>query len=130
MKYKEFSKCLNLYKKGQEMISDLYDIGFDLMEGKYNFSEIIEGQLELTLKSNYDDEGLDWVMWFIWENKYGKKDWNDLKNPEEKIPLGHGAFTKKEKPIFYSMKSTWERLEKKHKLNKNGKTDNSKSSES
>jgi hypothetical protein len=40
MEYKIFLEAITEYRKGLNMISDLYSIGFDFMEGKYKFSEI------------------------------------------------------------------------------------------
>ena len=34
MKYKTFLKAITEYRKGLDMVSDLYYIGFDFMEGK------------------------------------------------------------------------------------------------
>jgi hypothetical protein len=55
------------------MISDLHSLGFDLMEGKYQLSDILYEQLQNSIRSIYGDEGLDWVEWFIFENDYGDK---------------------------------------------------------
>jgi hypothetical protein len=40
MKYKEFKNIIETYRNGMTMISELYDLGFDLMEGKFKLSEI------------------------------------------------------------------------------------------
>ncbi len=79
------------------------------------------------LKSHYDEEGIDWVNWFIFENDFGEKDWSKYKtfkkSNEEIFRSIAGA--EKEKfgardadgnPIFYSIESTWEYLEKHHRL--------------
>jgi hypothetical protein len=74
MTFENFFKILDCYKRGSEMISDLHDFGFDLMEGKFKLSDILYEQLQHSIRSVYGDEGLDWVEWFIFENKYGEGD--------------------------------------------------------
>jgi len=79
MTFENFFKILDCYKRGSEMISDLHDLGFDLMEGRYQLSDILFEQLQNSIRFVYGDEGLDWVEWFIFENGYGdnKMDAND-----------------------------------------------------
>ena len=73
MKFEDFFKILDCYKRGTEMISDLHDLGFDLMEGRYQLSDIVFEQLQNSIRSIYGEEGLDCVEWFIFENDYGDK---------------------------------------------------------
>ena len=127
MEYKIFLEAITEYRKGLNMISDLYSMGFDFMEGKYKVSDIFNSQFNCFLKSHYDEEGIDWVNWFIFENDFGEKDWSKYKtfkkSNEEIFRSIAGA--EKEKfgardadgnPIFYSIESTWEYLEKHHRL--------------
>ena len=72
MTFENFFNILDCYKRGFEMISDLHDFGFDLMEGKFKLSDILYEQLQHSIRFVYGDEGLDWVEWFIFENKYGE----------------------------------------------------------
>lgn len=72
MTFENFFNILDCYKRGFEMISDLHDLGFDLMEGKFKLSDVLYEQLQHSIRSVYGDEGLDWVEWFIFENKYGE----------------------------------------------------------
>ena len=51
MKLEHFEKILNEYRKSHNMISELYDIGFDLMEGKYKLSD----SLFLLFDKNVED---------------------------------------------------------------------------
>jgi hypothetical protein len=73
MTFENFFSIIDCYKRGSEMISDLHSLGFDLMEGKYQLSNIIFEQLQNSIRSIYGEEGLDWVEWFIFENDYGDK---------------------------------------------------------
>ncbi len=73
MEFKLFEEILMTYKKGSEMISELYDIGFNLLDGKYPISDILYKQLQTNIISVYGEEGLEWVEWFIFENNYGEQ---------------------------------------------------------
>jgi hypothetical protein len=127
MKYETFLKAITEYRKGLDMVSDLYSIGFDFMEGKYKISEIFNSQFDCLMESHYNEQGVDWVNWFIFENDFGEKDWSKYKTINKKpedifksINGGkediYGAQDEDGNPIFYSIKSTWEYLEKHNKL--------------
>jgi hypothetical protein len=118
MEYKNFESLLLSYKNLWNKLSELEDLGFDLYEGKFKLMEDIENMLYISLKNEYNEEGVDWVSWFMFENDFGKKDWSILKliNEDKKTKKSkYGAFNEKGKPIFYSMKNTWKILEKEYK---------------
>lgn len=73
MVFENFFKIIDCYKRGSEMISDLHSLGFDLMEGRYQLSNIVFEQLQNSIRGIYGEEGLDWVEWFIFDNDYGDK---------------------------------------------------------
>lgn len=102
MEYKVFKQIINTHRDGMSMISELHDLGFDLMEGKYQLCEIIDKQFQTTLELVYDENGIDWINWFIYESDYGQKD-------------GITADLNGE-PICYSIESLWEYVEKHYKL--------------
>jgi hypothetical protein len=102
MKLKDFKKIVDTHKSGIAMISELYDLGFDLMEGKFQLSEIIDKQFDMSLSLVYTDAGIDWVTWYIYESEYGCK--------------GGITATNDGEPICYSVKSLWEYIEKHHTL--------------
>jgi len=105
MTYKQFEDLLLTYKQLAGDISDLYDIGVDLMEGKYEISKNVEKMFEISIESVYGDDGLSWVTWFIWENEWGEKDWGiDQTN-------GNGAFDSDGNPMANSIQSLYELLE-------------------
>lgn len=111
------------YKKASEEISELYDIGVDLLEGKYKILEKVGDMLNEAMEVSYGEEGLDWVNWFIFENEYGQKDWStaplyseDGKLIKEAGEVRHGAHDENGNPICYSYESLWEYLEANHKL--------------
>jgi hypothetical protein len=122
MKYEIFLESITTYRKGLDTIRDLYSIGFDLMEGKYKISEILDSQFDCFLKSHYDKEGVDWVNWFIFENEFGEKDWSVYKTFGKEEISHRGASDAEGNPIFYSVESSWEYLEKYHRLDE--KTNN------
>ena len=126
MTYEEFLKILMSFKKINEDISELYDIGFDFLEGKYRMSDNISLMFEATLESHFTDEGIDWINWFIFENDWGTKDWSKLPSLNEvtgKIEIeedpvkSYGAKDEKGNPICFSFESTYEYVKQylKHK---------------
>jgi hypothetical protein len=117
MSYEEFLKVLMSYKKINEEISELYDIGFDFLEGKYRMSDSVSTMFEAILGSHYTDEGVDWINWFIFENDWGQKDWSLLptfdsvtgKMEDDNDPMRrYGAKDEKGNPICFSFLSTYE----------------------
>lgn len=115
MNLEAFEKILLNYKKYYDSLSELHDIGVDLYEGKYKLSEIVEEIFEDFLKVTYNEEGLDWINWFIHENEYGNKKWYKLKsldNSERIEKPGYGAYDENGNPICYDVKSLFEYIEK------------------
>lgn len=124
MTYEAFLKIMLTYKKLHEDISELYDIGIDLLEGKYKISDNIYKLLDAAIKTSYTDQGFDWVLWFIYENDWGQRDWSEKPLYDYKTgkiikasgEVGHGAVDKDNNPIAYSFESLYELLEKDYKL--------------
>ena len=102
MTFENFFNIIDCYKRGSEMISDLHALGFDLMEGRYQLSNILYEQLQNSIRFVYGDEGLDWVEWFIFENNYGD---NKMEATDEDGKL-----------ICQSYEELFIYLEKNHKL--------------
>lgn len=128
MKYEHFLKLLLSYKKFNETISELHDIGFDLYEGKYKVAPLVEGILDTTFESHYTKEGIEWIDWFIYEADYGTKDWSNRPayglDKDGKMVLVHkegevrwGATDENDNPICYSFESLFEYIEQ-FKINK------------
>jgi hypothetical protein len=124
MTYSHFVQILLSHKKFSEDISSLYEIGFDLMEGKYELANTIEMLLRASIESHYGDQGWEWVGWFIWESDYGQKDFSVTPTYQTKedgtselvTSTVHGATDKDGNPICYSYQSLWEYIEKNHKI--------------
>ena len=114
MTYEEFSKLLDKYKEINEDISELYDIGVNILDGKYSISDKICNMFDIIIESNFNEYGVDWINWFICENDYGKKDWSLYKtiDSENKIvdkgdKSKYGAFDADGTPICYDYESLW-----------------------
>ena len=73
MNYEQFLLILDNYKAYCDLIGDAYDVGIDLLEGKFATNSYVEKMLELSITSHYGEMGWDWVSWFIYENDYGQK---------------------------------------------------------
>ena len=116
MTYEEFLGVLMPYKKLNEDFSELYRMGFDLLEGKYRIEENVSKILDCFLTSHYTDEGVDWINWFIFENEWGTKDWSKLpvydmegKLIHEADPMkAYGAKDEDGNPVCFSFESTYE----------------------
>jgi len=125
MEYGQFLRLMLRYKKINEDINELYDIGIDLLEGKYKLSDNIYKLFETSIESVYGKEGLDWVTWFIFENDWGTKDWSSRPSydretgkiiKEDASKAVYGATDQDGNPIAYSFESLYELLEKDYKL--------------
>jgi len=125
MKLEHFEKLLNEYRTASDMISELHDIGVDLMEGRYKLSDSLYNMFICSLDAHYTDIGVDWVAWFIYENEWGKKDWNrvpSFKRNEEGVweldidSERYGATDENGNPICYDIPSLWQYIETEHKL--------------
>ena len=101
MQLKEFQNLLEKYKSFSDKISELHDIGFDFYEGKYPLMSDVESLFDIMISTHYNEKGLDWINWFIYETNYGKKDM------EGKDENGN--------PICYDVNSLFEYIEKYHK---------------
>jgi len=108
------------YKKLLEDFRELYSMGFDFMEGKYLLEENVAKMLDATLNSHFDDEGVEWIHWFIYDNDWGTKDWSIYKtfNSQGEVtnddPMqAYGAKDQDGNPLCYSFESTWD-LVKEH----------------
>jgi hypothetical protein len=72
MKFKEFKKIIKTYKQTTKQFQELYNLGFDFLENeKFPVWQGLDKLLQLTFKSHYSVEGIDWINWFIYENNYG-----------------------------------------------------------
>ena len=115
MKYEDFLGILMPYKKLLEDFLELYQMGFDFMEGKYKLEEGVSRMLDATLNSHFDEQGVEWIHWFIYENDWGTKDWSIYKtfNSQGEVtdddPMkAYGAKDQDGNPICHSFESTWE----------------------
>jgi hypothetical protein len=72
MKFKEFKKIIKTYKQTVKQFDELYDLGFDFLENeKFPVWAGLDNLLMLTFESHYDEKGVDWINWFIYDNEYG-----------------------------------------------------------
>jgi hypothetical protein len=97
----EFQNLLEKYKSLSDKISELHDIGFDFYEGKYPLMSDVESMFDIMILSQYNEKGVDWINWFIYETDYGKK---DMQGRDEN-----------DNPICYDVNSLHEYIQKYHK---------------
>lgn len=116
MTYEEFLSVLMPYKKLNDDFRELYQMGFDFLEGKYKLEENVSRIVDGFLTSHYTVEGIDWINWFIFENEWGTKDWSKLPVFDTYGNLIHdadpmkvyGAKDEDGNPICFSFESTYE----------------------
>lgn len=116
MTYEEFLSVLMPYKKLNDDFRELYQMGFDFLEGKYKLEENVSMIVDSFLTSNFTEEGVDWINWFMFENEWGSKDWSRLPVFDKEGNLIHdadpmkayGASDENGNPICFSFESTYE----------------------
>lgn len=72
MKYDNFKEVLKLNKELFDKLSELEELGFNFYENKrFPLVELVDKSFVEMLKSHYTDTGVDWVLWFVYDNSYG-----------------------------------------------------------
>lgn len=115
IEYEDFLGILMPYKKLMEDFRELYSMGFNFMDGKYELEDNVTKIFDTALNSHFTEEGVEWINWFVYENDWGEKDWSIYKvfNSQGELtdrdPMeAYGAKDENGKPICYSFESTWE----------------------
>lgn len=115
MEYEDFLGILMPYKKLMEDFRELYSMGFNFMDGKYELENNVAKIFDAVLNSHFTEEGADWINWFVYENDWGEKDWSIYKvfNSQGELtdrdPMeAYGAKDENGNPICYSFESTWD----------------------
>jgi len=127
MNYELFEKTLMSYKKFLFNIDAHCDFGIEsVVTGPHSLNSHVEELVSSSIISHYGEDGWEWVEWFIYENKWGYKDWSKFKTYKvreegglEEVDKGdytkYGAFDKDGNPICYSFESLYHYLEKEFK---------------
>lgn len=118
MQYSKFREIVLKLKKHGEMTHKAMDLKIDLLDFCNDLHEIIV----ILIKEEYGEEGYDWFSWFCYDSEYGEKDWSEfplykLNESGEFVKIKEagekraGAYDEKNRPICYTIRSTWEYLE-------------------
>lgn len=104
MELKKFEEIIDIIRKQDDVIQELYDRKIDLID----FVDIYHKLISILFKEYYGTDGEDWITWFLYEKTTSGtlEAWDTIDG--EKIP------------ICYDVKSLWEYVEK-LKTNKNEK---------
>jgi len=73
MEYEDFLGILMPYKKLMEDFRELYSMGFNFMDGKYELENNVSRMFDAALNSHFTEEGVEWINWFVYENDWGKR---------------------------------------------------------
>lgn len=127
MTFEKFTEIINTHKEFSERAHNLYMVGVDMLESKYELNSLFITLFDLLLTSHYNEEGKEWIEWFIYESDYGERDWSGVsaykeneKGEIEKVEntVKHGAHDVDGNPICYDMKSLYEYVETNCKIKK------------
>lgn len=130
MNYELFEKTLMSYKKFLSNIDAHCDFGIEsVVRGPHSLESHAEELISSSIISHYGEGGWEWVEWFIYESKWGEKDWSVVKTYKareegglEEVDKGdylkYGAFDEDGNPICYSFDSLYDYLEKEFKKKK------------
>jgi hypothetical protein len=119
MKFETFEKIIKSFQEQQRRSDGAMKLGIDLIDYSSSFYEITD----LFIREEYGNEGHEWFIWFCYDSEYGNRDWGktpcyikdqfgNLKIMERNSENNYGAFDETGNPICYSIKATWEYLEK------------------
>jgi hypothetical protein len=92
MKYEDFEILIKEMQNVYERSFKLYSIGLDAMDYNDHFYKIIN----ILLKNTFDEQGCDWIDWFLYERQ----------TIPNKPPLK--AYDENKKEICYDIESLWE----------------------
>jgi len=106
MTKENFKSILKKYLEISEYITDLYHIGFDILDNpKFPIQNLVYDMFIEILQSTYNEEGVEWISFYIFEySSY------DRLNPEEwmypkKEP---SAWDADKNPICYNIDSLYD----------------------
>ena len=71
MNKEEFKEIINQYKIFNEYQHEYYKFGIDLYESQFPIGVPVENIVHLFFKTIYNEYGLDWIYWFMYENDFG-----------------------------------------------------------
>jgi len=123
MEYNDFLKVVMTLQKMDRVISKTSELKVDLID----FVDPYHGIISVLIKNIYGEEGLSWFEWYCYESDFGQRDWSKGDCYRQKADgsmelmykdgeVRFGAYDEKDNPICFSHESTWEYLEKNHKI--------------
>jgi len=115
MEFEKFERVVTALMETSDTHSKALEIGIDLID----FTDPWSGVIQDLFFEVWEEEGVDWLNWFMWESDFGRKDWSIHKTYTtegnrviEGEPVKWGATDENGEPICYDIKSTWEYIKK------------------
>lgn len=118
MKKEKFIKSMTLYKAINDSCSSLYDVGVDLYESRYAIVDDIDRLKDELFGGYYNEQGVDLINWFIFENEWGTRDWSKYVSFTEGIEMEiektrlYGMTDDEGNEVCHNIESLWEYIEK------------------
>lgn len=99
MTIEDFTRFIEIETERQEKIDKLYHMDIDMIQ----FFEPFYEREKILLKYIYDEEGINWIEWYLFERP--------------RLPEGeHHAWDENENPICYDIPSLYSFVEESHKI--------------
>lgn len=73
MNKEQFIKLLNSYDEFNNRVREYYKFGIDLMESQHAISPPVDEMFNSILELHYNEFGIDWINWFIFECEFGER---------------------------------------------------------
>ena len=70
----EFVSIVNSYMQFSDRIHNITNFGIEtVIEGKNEIVSVVGDMFFTAIKSHYNEFGVDWIDWFVYETKFGRK---------------------------------------------------------
>lgn len=76
---------LDEYKTFLEKSNFLSDAGIDVFDSKYAIAPHTEKLFDFIIKQNYEEFGIEWINWFVYDNNFGRSKLKAFDNDETPI---------------------------------------------
>jgi len=119
MEFEKFEKMVTLLRDASDTHEKALALGLDLLDFTDPWAVVIQD----LIAEVWEEAGVDWLSWFMWESDFGRKDWSGhkaIRVEDGKViegdPLKWGATDDNGEPICFDIRSTWEYIKPYQKI--------------